>query len=88
MFRRPTPRRTLGAFFDFVVTAETKKGESGRMGLASVQVQHDSARAARDGRNPQTGAAGTALQGVDCQRSSRRAPHVEAGPQRQEEEVT
>ena len=45
--------RTLGAFFDFVVT-ETKKGE--KVAWAGFGSFSTTQRAAREGRNPQTGA--------------------------------
>ena len=44
--------RTLGAFFDFVVT-ETKKGE--KVAWAGFGSFSTTQRAAREGRNPQTG---------------------------------
>lgn len=44
--------RTLGAFFDFVVT-ETKKGE--KIAWAGFGSFSTTQRAAREGRNPQTG---------------------------------
>ena len=44
--------RTLGAFFDFVVT-ETQKGE--KVAWAGFGSFSTTQRAAREGRNPQTG---------------------------------